>query len=153
MILKHWTILGAATTTLLLTGGCGSESDAGPPTIRYDDSICDECGMIISDERFATATIIQGDRGNEPMIFDDFNCQIIFENKHTDLTITGRWSNDYSSKEWLETQNAWFVKSPNLRTPMASNMAAFASKEEAQSFAKTIDGDTVDFQSAWVFMD
>jgi len=129
--------------------GCGVDSDAGPPNIRYGDSLCIECGMIISDERFATATIIIGDRGNEPMTFDDFNCQMIFESKHTDLTIVDRWSHDHTSSEWISMADAWFVKSDQLRTPMASHIASFTTKPQAETFATPIQGQVLDFKTLW----
>lgn len=105
--------------------------------------------MIVSDERFATATIIEGDRGNEPLVFDDFNCQMIFESKHTELTVVDRWSHDHGTKEWMHMADAWFVKSDQLHTPMASHIASFASQENAQSFANPINGNTVDFKALW----
>ena len=120
--------------------GCGSEGNDGPPEILYGDSICAECGMILSDERFAVATLIDGDRGIEPLVFDDFNCQMIYEGKHPDLTIVDRWSHDYNGKQWMHMADAWFVQSDELHTPMASHIASFASKDEAQRFADGIAG-------------
>ncbi len=142
------TPLGALLIGLTLTG-CGSETNDGPPAIRYGDSMCIECGMIISDERFATATIVEGDRGNEPLLFDDFNCQMIFESKHTDLAIVDRWSHDHGSNAWLHMADAWFVQSDQLHTPMASNIASFATQEDATAFAQPIDGAVLDFPSIW----
>ncbi|MBL4590428.1 MAG: nitrous oxide reductase accessory protein NosL [Phycisphaerales bacterium] len=125
--------------------GCGSDTNDGPPSVRYGDSICAECGMIVSDERFTTATIIEGDRGSEPLIFDDFNCQMIFESKHTDLTIVDRWSHDHGTNEWIRMDDAWFVKSNKLHTPMASNIASFKAKSDADTFAKTLNGQVSDY--------
>jgi len=138
-------------STLFTLVGCRGDDASGPPAVRYGDSICVECGMIISDERFATATIVQGDRGNEPLLFDDFNCQMIFEAKHTDLIVTDRWSHDHSSSEWLHMADAWYVKSDKLHTPMASHIAAFSTREAAEAFASPLEGETLDFQSLWIF--
>ena len=74
-----------------------TETNGGPPSIRYGDSLCVECGMIVSAERFTAAIIIEGDRGNEPLLFDNFNCQMIFESKHTELTIVGATIMDQTS--------------------------------------------------------
>ena len=141
--------LACVVVVALVLSGCGSEANNGPPTVRYGDSICVECGMILSDERFATATIIEGDRGDEPLLFDDFNCQMIFESKHSDLIIVDRWSHDYGTIEWIHTADAWFVRSDQLQTPMASHIAAFDGQVEAEEFAKTLEGEVVDFESVW----
>jgi nitrous oxide reductase accessory protein NosL len=134
---------------LIFSSGCRNELDDGPPSIRLGDSLCIECGMIISDERFATATIVVGDRGNEPLLFDDFNCQMIFEAKQSELTIVDRWSHDYNAGTWLHTADAWFMRSEKLHTPMASHIAAFTSKDDAEAFAAPLDGETLDFVELW----
>lgn len=148
MSLLHQVCAGSLIAACAMAG-CRSEADSGPPSVRYGDSICAECGMIVSDERFATSTVIEGDRGDEPLIFDDFNCQMIFESKHGDLVVVDRWSHDYNSREWLTMSQAWFVKSDQLHTPMASNIAAFSTKDQAESIADPLGGEVVDFQTLW----
>ena len=129
--------------------GCGSVENDGPPSVRFGDSVCAECGMIVSDERFATSTIVVGDRGNQAMIFDDFNCQINFETKHAELVVVDRWSHDHGTNEWMHMADAWFVESEQLRTPMASNIASFLDKEHADAFAIPLDGTVVGFDTLW----
>lgn len=136
--------------SMLYLGGCGEDSLDGPPQVRLGDSVCAECGMIVSDERFATATIVEGDRGPSPLIFDDFNCQINFETKHADIVILTRWSHDHQSSAWFKTGEGWFVKSSQLHTPMASNMAAFTHKSDAQTLADTVEGEVLGFESIWL---
>lgn len=122
---------------------CNRELDDGPPSFILGDSACIECGMIVSDERFATSTIIMGDRGREALMFDDFNCQINFERKLPELEIVKRWSHDYSSSEWFETALGWFVESPEIHTPMASSLAFFQSRDAADQFSETVNGSTI----------
>jgi nitrous oxide reductase accessory protein NosL len=126
-----------------------SRDDDGPPTIRLGDSPCTYCNMIISDERFATATVIESDRGPEPLLFDDFICQLDYEKAHPDLTIVTRWSHDYNTREWFPAADAFFVRSEKILAPMASHLAAFESKEDADKFAKEVEGETVGFESVW----
>ncbi len=143
------TILTATSLAIISIGGCGADDPNAPPTIRLGDSVCDQCGMIISDARFATATIVEGDRGPEAALFDDFNCQIGYETRFLDNTIHARWSRDHGTEAWLDTTQAWFIRSPALRTPMASNMAAFANKADAAKAAEEFDGVVIDFKNAW----
>lgn len=128
---------------------CGQDDAQGPPTVRLGDSLCAQCNMIISNERWATATIIDGPRGGEPRLFDDFNCQVNFEAARPDLVVLARWSHDYRGSGWLRTEEARFLMSPALRTPMGSQVAAFASPAEAQVARSDLTGDLMDFKTCW----
>jgi NosL len=105
--------------------------------------------MIISDERFATATVVEGDRGNQPLLFDDFNCQLIFEKKHPELVVVNRWSHDYFDSSWFDAEQGWFVHSTQIHSPMASNMVFFQLQADADKFAETVSGVVMNFETAW----
>jgi copper chaperone NosL len=139
----------SAAILLTLIPSCGRTDSDGPPSIMFGDSICHECGMIISDDRFATSTIIVNDRGHQPLLFDDFNCQIIYEHKITELEIVNRWSHEYLQSKWIETRTGWFVHSEQIRSPMASGLAIFETRPEAETFAKTLGAEVLDPESAW----
>lgn len=129
--------------------GCDRQVSDGPPVIRLGDSVCDQCDMIISDDRWATATIIEGPRGPEPRLFDDFNCQVNHQVEHPELAILARWSHDHATSEWLPTEQAWFLISPGLRTPMGSKAAAFSSPTVAETAKAELDGEVMAFEIAW----
>jgi nitrous oxide reductase accessory protein NosL len=134
---------------LSLLSGCDNQVSGGPPTVRLGDSVCVQCNMIISDERWATATMVEGPRGPEARLFDDFNCQVNYEVENPDVPILARWSRSHATREWVRTEDAHFLISPNLRTPMASKVAAFASLSEADEANAELTGDVVSFEAAW----
>lgn len=138
--------LPAAVLTLC---GCDNSASDGPPSVRLDDSVCAQCNMIVSDERWATATMVEGPRGPEARLFDDFNCQVNFEVENPDATILARWSHSHATREWVSTESAYFLMSPNLRTPMGSRIAAFASSDEANQAKAELAGDVMAFDIAW----
>lgn len=129
--------------------GCNRADPLSPPQILIGDSICAECGMIISDERFATATLYPSSRGADAMLFDDFNCQRRYEASLTHPSPSKRWSHDHATLEWFETDNAYFVVSDQLRTPMGSGVAGFASKASATQFAQSVNGVVHAFTETW----
>lgn len=133
----------------LVLEGCGRQSADGPPEVRLGDSVCDACNMIISDERWATATMVDGPRGAEARLFDDFNCQVRYEGANADLVVLARWSRSHATLAWIRTEGASFLMSPNLRTPMASKTAAFASPTEAQLAQADLTGEVMSFAEAW----
>lgn len=136
--------LGAAVLVAPM-GGCDRETPDATPAIALGEDVCNECGMIISDERFAAATIVEGPRGPEPRLFDDYNCQINYDITHPDDRIVTRWAHDYADATWVPTEHAWFVHSPALHTPMGSQTAAYKAHDAAEQAASELGGDLLDF--------
>lgn len=147
--MKLHRIVLPAVLSLASLSGCDSQSADGPPTILLGDSVCDQCNMIISDQRWATATIVDGARGPEPLLFDDFNCQVNYEVEHENLTVLARWSFSHTTKAPVRSEDAAFLMSPNLRTPMGSRVAAFSSESEAEALKAELTGDVMRFEVAW----
>lgn len=133
----------------LCLASCSREAPDGPPTVHIDESECVHCGMIISDERWATATIVEGDRGPEPLLFDDFNCQVNHETEHPELRVVARWSRSHTTREWVRTERAHFLASPEIHAPMGSGIAAFASPAEAEAAQSEFPGSLMGFEDAW----
>lgn len=142
------TLVLALAITLPLAS-CDETPDDGPPTVRLAHDLCAECNMIISDERWATATIVEGPRGPEPRLFDDFNCQARYEHNHPDLTILKRWSHDHTSLEWIPTESAVFLGSDSIVSPMGSGMAAHKSESVPGSPLNSDSAKTLTFAEAW----
>lgn len=137
----------AAMAALTMTG-CEPDNPDAPPELRVGDSTCAECNMIISDERFATATVVSDERDRpETLLFDDFNCQVNHAEAHSEeYPVLRRWVRDHGTKEWLDLDDAYFVHADNLRTPMASHGAAFSDKQRAEEFAEQLQGEVVEYE-------
>lgn len=139
--------LSLLVVSLMMLGGCGEADPDAPPQILLGDSVCVECGMIVSDERFGTATIIEGERGPQSLIFDDFNCQKKFELKHPQYGVVTRWSRDYNTLGWFRTSDGYLAQSPRIRSPMASRVAGFAAREDAAALAHALLGVVITYES------
>lgn len=133
-------LLASALLALHALSGCRQHDPHAPPTIVYGESICARCGMIISDDRFGVATVVAGERGDETLLFDDFNCQFTLEASRTGLVVVRRWARDHGTREWIDPDSGWFVLARSLRTPMGSHLAAFKDDAEAAAFARRHDG-------------
>lgn len=147
--MKQHTLVAAILAPTLIVSACGEQSIEIPPTVRLGDSLCDHCNMIITDQRWATATVVQGPRGPEARLFDDFNCQVNYESKHPDAKVLARWSHSHTSSQWMRTEKSRFLLSPNLRTPMGSKLAAFESASDAERAKVEVGGDVMTFENAW----
>ncbi len=130
---------------LVACGGTAVTPDT-PPEILYGEDVCDQCGMIISDERFAAGVVIETAPSEfEHRIFDDIGGMVEFVAENGDLKIATYYVHDYNSKEWLDARDAYFIKSTDLLTPMGFGLAACAQQLEAEELARAWDGDVLTF--------
>lgn len=141
--------LAIALVTTMTLASCDEAPTDGPPTVRLAHDLCAECNMIISDERWATATIVEGTRGPESRLFDDFSCQVRYEHTHPELAIIARWSHDHATLEWIPTESAVFLVSDSIVSPMGSGMAAFMSVNFAASPLNSVSAKKLTFAEAW----
>jgi copper chaperone NosL len=128
---------------LLFTAACsaGAATDR-PPEIRYGEDACDHCGMIINEPRFA-ATYVTED--GETRRFDDIGNMMVHYAQYREDVATF-WVHDYESEEWLQAEQAHYVLSSSIRTPMGHGVVAFDSANDAERLAGANDGRVLDFQ-------
>lgn len=130
---------------MLIGMSCGRTDPLGPPSIVLDQSACAECGMIVSDERYACASIVQDEsRGPVALVFDDINCLVGHEvNTRERPEVLARWVHDHGTLGWVAADQAHFVWAKELNTPMMSHIAAFADADAADAFREQIGGDAM----------
>lgn len=148
--MQHKTILFAFLILLLSACGGASVDPNTPPEIVYGEDVCDQCGMIISDERFAAALVVEKAANDfEYLLFDDAGEMFAFVAADKGQTKIASWYvHDYNSREWLDAQVAWFVLAESLQTPMGFGVAACAHEPEAQSLAQEWGGEVLTFAQA-----
>ncbi len=130
------------TAGICLAAGCSSrEQYTRPPQIRYGRDVCDECGMIISDQRFAAAA-----SGPDSNRFDDVGCFVNYRRKRSPAW-NSQWVADYSSGDWVRAENAWYVLSPEIKSPMGWGIAAFRNDSDARNSSAQVNGEVVDWEA------
>jgi copper chaperone NosL len=100
-----------------------------PRAIRYGEDVCHHCKMKLMDPHFGAEVITEK---GKIFIFDDANCLMAFiesyeipreDLKHILIA-------DYHTPEMLlDARMSFYLKSNSFKTPMASNIAAFADYE------------------------
>lgn len=142
--LKHLTFFLALA---LFLGACAQgQPQAAPPEIRYGETICEQCNMIISDQRYAAGYAHEISPGRyESIAFDDIGDMLESAAVHPERNITHWYVHDYNSKEWLDATQAHYMFSHNLTTPMGHGAAAFADKVAAEVVATELAGEVFDW--------
>jgi copper chaperone NosL len=136
---KRWILLTVALA--MLVAACGTADAAGPPDINYGRDVCLQCGMIVSEEKFAAAYTL--DSGEERS-FDDLGDLILYVRAANEtIDPLKGWVHDYETEEWVDLANAHFVPTLSVSTPMGHSIIAFAEADRAAAFAAEVDGEVI----------
>lgn len=118
-------VLAVLSGTLLFTS-CTAK---GPEPIQFHKDNCGHCKMTIADPKFSAEVITAKGRVYK---FDDLNCMVNFcrENQITEEAL--QYFADYETPYTLTlVHQLHFVADPNLKSPMAGNIAGYSKKESA----------------------
>lgn len=123
-------IFGVVGITII---GCGGEVNLDePPEIVYGQDVCDACGMLINDPRFAAAYVTETE---EVRLFDDIGGMFAHDSNF-DEAVFAYWVHDLNTQEWTRAERATFVLMENgAATPMGWGIAAFKVPADAEAFA------------------
>ena len=118
-------------TAVILLAACGGESNLeAPPEIRYGEDICEQCGMIINEARYAASyTTTAGD----VRLFDDVGGMLLHDVQNQE-DVHVYWVHDFNSEEWVKAETAVYVLNDDLASPMGWGLAAFAKTADAEQF-------------------
>jgi copper chaperone NosL len=101
------------------------------PTDIESGDMCSFCRMAISEKQYAAEIV---DTDENVFKFDDIGCMLRY------LKARGATPKeevvfvmDSQSKRWLKAEEAFFVRSKTVKTPMGSGIVAFSSAESAGS--------------------
>lgn len=113
---------------LILVSMCYSCS-VEPAPFLYGKDFCHSCKMTIMDRKFGGEVVTTKGKIYK---FDDMNCMVNFLNAGLveERDVAYRLVIDFSNPEKLvDAESSWYVKSDKIRSPMASEIAAFSAKK------------------------
>jgi copper chaperone NosL len=125
--------------------GCNqtTATEPTPPEIHYGEDMCEFCGMIISEERFAAGYISADGREH---VFDDLAGMFQAHLQSGDVeAVTAFFVHDYEDNSWIRAETAHYVLSQELPTPMLSGLVAFANPGQAATLAAEVEGQLLTF--------
>lgn len=110
----------------LLAAACGAPQ---PVAFHYGEDLCDHCHMTVADPSYAAQLVTTTGKVYR---FDDIGCLAEFENSGTvePEMIHSRWVNWFLAPDsMLATEDAVFLHSPELHSPMGHGLAALEPAE------------------------
>ena len=124
---------------MIVLSNCGQH--AHEPVSLLPNDMCDYCRMAISEKRYAAELI---NTEGQAFKFDDIGCMTNFVRKNT-LKASAYFVMDFDERQWLKAEDAYYVRSPELPTPMNGNVVAFKDQSRAQQTADGYHGRMVRF--------
>jgi copper chaperone NosL len=104
-----------------------------PTPLVYGKDGCHACKMTLMDKKFGAEVVTTKGKIYK---FDDMNCMINFLNSGSvaEQDIAYRLVIDFANPEkFIDAKDAHYVKSDKIRSPMASEVAAFSTKEDLEA--------------------
>jgi copper chaperone NosL len=121
---------------LLLVLACKVE----PEPIAFGKDHCHLCKMTLMDHKFGGEVVSTKGRIYK---FDDTKCMVDFINSgyYGDKDLAFKMVIDYQNPgELIDATTAFYVKSPEIMSPMGGGIAAFSTQEAMNDFKKKLNG-------------
>lgn len=118
---------------------------SGPQKVTIGRDQCDFCRMTIMEENFAGEAVTPKGKIYK---YDDLKCLLIDKDARSKKLDGSAYyiANYFNGPEFLELSKAVLVEAPSLKSPMAGNVAAIKTKQEAEKLAEEKEGQIVDLE-------
>lgn len=137
--MKRFMVILVALFILFKMVACQS----GPAPIAYGEDNCANCMMTISDPKYGSELVT--DKG-KIFKFDSIECLADYFSKVDTKTIYSMWVSEFSTKgNFLNTKEALYLRSENLRSPMGLNLSAHKNQENLNSVKSQFGGEVLNW--------
>ena len=103
--------------------------------------MCEYCKMAISQKRYAAELI---DSEGRALKFDDIGCMKNFVDRSAPKA-AAYFVMDFDERQWIKAEDAYYMRSPELTTPMNGSIVAFRDHSKALRAADEYHGKIVRF--------
>lgn len=114
----------------VVLSGCET---SGPEAVKLNTDKCDNCGMTISDPKFAAEIVTKKGRIYK---FDDISCLLNYKRDNKDKMDNSKFyiSDFLGDDHFISTESALFIEGESINSPMGGNIAAFSNKDSAAAY-------------------
>ena len=115
-----------------------------PKPIEYGSDICHHCKMSIVDKKFASQAVTSKGKVYN---FDAIECLVQYAEQNMETEFAFLQVNSYLEPEnRLNVEECYFVKSPEIPSPMGGYLSAYQDKNTAESQAQHPQAQVMDWQ-------
>lgn len=121
-------LLAPVMVVLVMLTAC----EPGPREVRTGSDSCSYCSMIISEPEFASQVVTQQGRS---YLYDSIECLAADRLTQGDDIdeVHAIWVTDFAgNEEWVQVEDAHFLQSDSLNSPMSLSLSAWSSRERAE---------------------
>jgi copper chaperone NosL len=132
---RHATAVAASVVAALFLSACA----AAPEAVHWGVEECAQCQMVISDDRYAAQVV---DQRGKTYKFDAIECMTAFLNSDSlaAADIHSVWVAD-GREAWVRAEDAHFVHSETIRSPMGAGLTAHATADAARQLHAEVGGE------------
>jgi copper chaperone NosL len=125
--------------------GCGKPK-IEPVEIAAED-MCAFCKMAISEKQYAAEFLNQDGDASK---FDEIGCLANqLKTRQNRRDIAAFFVVDYDSRQWVNAEQAYFVRSEEFKTPMNGHIVAFKDRSKADGAAAKYHGNLLAFSKVF----
>jgi len=132
------TLITLFAALLIMLAGC----EPKPQPIQFGSDQGDYCRMIITEPQFASQILNNQGRSFK---FDSIECMAAYSLTADDPeNIHSHWVPNFENPDrWLQAEDAYFLHSETLRSPMGLYLSAYADRESAEKYRQEYKGEIV----------
>lgn len=111
-----------------------------PQPIHYGQDLCAHCRMTISDERYGAELVMRTGKTHK---FDSIECLAGFHEEQEEIheQVHSLWITDFQHPgELMQVEDAFFLHSDNLHSPMGMNLTAFGEQITEEAVLNSFGG-------------
>lgn len=127
-----------------VTALANCQKQAIVPVAIAPEDMCSYCKMAISEKQYAAELT---DSEGQALKFDDIGCMANFiKTKKNTAKPVGYFVMDFNERQWIKAEDAFYVRSAELSTPMNGGLIAFKTEAKAQEAAIKFHGKLLRFK-------
>ena len=138
-LLMQTRLIASACCLVVAVGALANCQKRGiTPVALAPEDMCSYCRMAISEKQYAAEVI---DTDGQAFKFDDIGCMVNFiEGKKNKAPIAAYFVMDFDRREWVRGEDAYYVRTSEVTTPMNGGLVAFQTQSQAQQAVDKYQG-------------
>jgi copper chaperone NosL len=136
---------GSILSLIVLSAAIFMGCEPKPQPINYGSDECAYCRMMITDAEFGSQIVNNQGRAYK---FDSVECMAAYDLTEDGENFHSKWvPNFLDIDEWLKAEDAVYLHSETLRSPMGLFLSAYSNRESAEEMKEEYGGDIVDYET------